>query len=431
MFVLRNHIVKVLLSAFLATCLSVELASAEELPRAMPPEVGLSPEKLDRVKALAQAAVDKNQTAGVVVLVARKGQIAFLETFGKLSLDSSKPMPPDAIFRIYSMTKPVTTVAALMLYEDGKLKLDDPVSKYLPAFSNQHVYAGDGKDPVPANPEMTIRDLMRHTSGLGYGLPQGSAVDRLYIANGVDAPGNSLADMVARLGKLPLHSQPGTRFEYSLSTDVLGRIVEVVSGKSLDEFMEERIFRPLDMKDTGFFVPADKLNRLTASYVRGRKGTLKVSDSPTTSRYRKRPKFLSGGGGLLSTARDYSRFCQMLLNGGQLQGVQLLRPETVGLMTTNQLPRAAMPISLGGFKIPGLGFGLGVSVKLESPAAKPNTVGEYGWSGAASTFFWIAPRPALIAIILQQVEPLDLSLQLAINPAVYAAIEESNTHASP
>jgi len=407
--------VRALLSAFVATCISVAVACAEELPRAAPATVGLSPEKLDRVKAIVQAAVEKKQTAGVVVLVARRGKVVFLETFG--SLTQGKPMQPDAIFRIYSMTKPITSVAALMLCEDGKFKLDDPVAQYLPAFGEQRVDAGEGKDPVPANPEMTIRDLMRHTSGLTYG---------------VEVAGNTLADMVASLGKRPLHSQPGTHFEYSVSTDVLGCIVEVVSGKPLDEFMQERIFRPLDMKDSDFFVPADKMDRFTACYGRGSNGTLRVTDwGGITSRYRKRPRVLSGGGGLVSTARDYSRFCQMLLNGGELEGTRLLRPQTIQLMTTNQLPSAAMPMSLGGLKVPGLGFGLGVSVKLDSPSAKPNTVGEYGWSGAASTSFWVAPRPALFVIVLQQLQPMDISLPRALNPAVYTAIEESNNHSSP
>src|SRR5262249_44193080 len=187
--------------------------------------------------------------------------------------------------------------------------------------------------------------------GLTYGMPNGSAVDKLYIANRIESPTNTSEEFVAKLGKLPLHTQPGTHFEYSFSTDVLGRIVEVVSGKPLDEFMQERIFRPLDMKDTGFFVPADKMDRFTACYGPGRNGTLRIIDwGGVTSRYRKPPRFLSGGGGLVSTARDYSRFCQMLLNGGELEATRLLRPETVQVMTANQLPSAAMPMSLGGSK---------------------------------------------------------------------------------
>jgi CubicO group peptidase (beta-lactamase class C family) len=210
---------------------------------------------------------------------------------------------------------------------------------------------------------MTIRDLMRHTSGLTYGMPNGSPVDKLYIANRIESPGDTLQDKVVKLGKLPLQYQPGTRFHYSVSTDVLGRVVEVVSGKPLDDFLRERVFTPLDMRDTGFVVPDDKLARFAASY-RVEKCVLKAIDAPATSRYRTARKYLSGGGGLVSTGRDYSRFCQTLLNGGELHGARLLRPETVRQMTTNQLPDEALPMTLGGFPQPGLGFGLGVSVRM-------------------------------------------------------------------
>ena len=396
---------------------------AEELPRATPKEVGLSADKLDRIKTVVQAAVDKSQTAGAVVLVARHGKVAYLESFGKMDVEAGRAMTPDAIFRIYSMTKPITTAAALILHEEGKIKLDDPVSQYLPEFKGLRVHAGTGDESVEAKREMTIRDLMRHTSGLTYGMPNGSPVEKLYIANKVENPGNNLADMVAKLGKLPLQYQPGTRFHYSISSDVLGRVIEVASGKPLDEFFRDRIFRPLDMRDTGFVVPDDELNRFTASY-RPEKGTLKLVDAPATSRYHTRRKFLSGGGGLVSTARDYARFCQMLLSGGELQGTRLLRRETVQEMTTNQLPPEALPMKLGGFPQPGLGYGLGVSVRLGPKGAKDRAAGEYGWTGAASTYFWVAPKTELIVIVLQQVEPFSLGLQLALKPAIYAAVEE-------
>jgi CubicO group peptidase (beta-lactamase class C family) len=400
-------------------------ARAEELPRATPKEVGLSADRLDRIKSVVQAAVDKNQTAGVVVLVARRGKVVYLESFGKMDVEAGKAMQPDTIFRIHSMTKPITTAAALVLSEEGKLRLDDSVSKYLPEFKGLRVYAGKWDETVEAKSEMKIRDLMRHTSGLTYGMPNGSPVDKLYIASKIDAPGESLAGMVDKLGKLPLQYQPGTRFHYSVSTDVLGRLIEVVSGKPLDEFLRDRILRPLDMRDTGFVVPAEKLDRFAASHLAGEKRTLKVIDAPSTSRYRARPKFLSGGGGLVSSARDYARFCQMLLNGGDLQGTRLLRPETVREMTTNQLPAEALPMTLGGFPLPNLGFGLGVSVRLDTKTPKPDpAAGEFGWSGAASTYFWVAPKPELIVIVLQQVEPFNFGLQMALKPVIYAAIEE-------
>jgi CubicO group peptidase (beta-lactamase class C family) len=404
-------------------CLSVGAANAAELPVATPQEAGLSADKLDRAKAVVQAAVDKNQTAGVVVLVARRGKVAYLESFGKLDLEAGKAMPPDAIFRIHSLTKPITTAAALTLYEAGQLGLDDPVSKYLPAFKGLRVYAGPAGETTDAKREMTIRDLMRHTSGLVYGMPNGSPVDKLYIAHGIESPGDSLRDMVVKLGRLPLQSQPGTRFHYSVSTDVLGRVIEVVAGKRLDVFLRERVFTPLDMRDTGFRVPDDKLARFAASY-RVDQGALKVIDAPVMSRYRTARKYLSGGGGLVSTARDYARFCQMLLNGGELHGTRLLRPETVRQMTTNQLPDQALPMTLGGFPQPGLGFGLGVSVRMIANGPKDSAAGEIGWSGAASTYFWAAPKSELVVIVLQQVDPFNFMLQLVLKPAIYAAITD-------
>jgi CubicO group peptidase (beta-lactamase class C family) len=421
----KENTVRAILYVVLFGCLSLGRACAEELPRAAPKDVGLSADKLDKVKAAVQAAVDKNRTAGVVVLVARRGKVAYLESFGKRDVEADKVMPTDALFRIHSMTKPITTVAALILYEEGKVKLDDPVSKYLPEFKGLRVHAGKGEETVEARREMTVRDLMRHTSGLTYGMPNGSPVDKLYIANKIEDPRDSLADMVAKLGKLPLQYQPGTRFHYSVSTDVLGRVVEVISEKPLDEFLQDRVFKPLDMTDTGFVVPDGKLDRFAASYRPGEKGALKLLDAPATSRYRTPRKYLSGGGGLVSTARDYARFCQMLLNGGHLHGTRLLRAETVREMTSNQLPAEALPMTLGGFPQPGLGFGLGVSVRLEAKAPKPDPgAGEYGWSGAASTYFWVAPKSELVVIVLQQVEPFDFGLQLALKPAIYAALEE-------
>jgi CubicO group peptidase (beta-lactamase class C family) len=405
--------------------LSLAAVRAEELPRARPEAVGLSADKLGRIKSVVQSAIDKKQTAGVVVLVARRGKVAYLESFGKMDVAADTAMPADVIVRIYSMTKPVTTVAALMLYEEGKLGLDDPVAKHLPEFKHVRVYAGGPGKTVPAKREMTVRDLMRHTSGLTYGAFGNTPVDKLYVANKVGAPVGSLADLVSKLAKLPLQDHPGTRFRYSFSTDVLARIVEVVSGKPFDEFLRDRIFRPLDMHDTGFLVPAEKLGRFATAYRRGGKGGLEVADAPATSRFRSRPKLLSGGGGLVSTARDYARFCQMLLNGGQLQGKRLLREKTVRQMTTNQLPAGTPTMTVGSLRLPGLGFGLGVSVRLDAKTPKPDpAAGEYGWSGYASTYFWIAPKQELFAVVLQQLVPFNPELQVALKPVVYAAIKE-------
>jgi CubicO group peptidase (beta-lactamase class C family) len=271
---------------------------------------------------------------------------------------------------------------------------------------------------------MTVRDLMRHTAGLTYGMGS-TAVDSMYISNNVEDSNATSTEMVTKLANLPLQDQPGTRFNYSIATDVLGRVIEVVSGKPLDVFLRERVLGPLDMRDTGFVVPANKLDRFTAAYESDGRGGLKVTDSAGKSWYRSPRKFLSGGGGLVSTARDYLRFCQMLLNGGELDGKRLLRKETVGEMTTNQIPPEGLPISLGGIPLPGHGIGLGLLVRMDAAATKPAIgAGEYSWSGAASTFFWVAPKSELIVIVLQQVEPLQIGLLMGIKPIVYGAVVE-------
>ena len=417
-----NRVHWVVVSAFLGIALH---ARADELPRVSPNDVNLSAEKLKQVGAAVQAAVDEKRTAGAVVLVVRRGKIAYLESFGKMSVDDEKPMSSDAIFRIYSMSKPITSVAALILYDDGKLKLDDPVSKFLPELAGLPVSAATGDETVKADREMTVRDLLRHTAGFTYGFA-GTPLDRKYLETNVLDSKTTLAGMIEKLGKLPLQFQPGTRFNYSVSTDVLGRVVEVASDKPLDEFFHERIFQPLDMRDTGFFVPADKLPRFTAGHRSTEKGVLTVSDPPATSSYRTKPKMLSGGGGLVSTVRDYARFCQMLLSGGELNGVRLLRAQTVREMTRNQLPPEALPMAVMGAPLPGTGFGLGVSVLLDSANAEPAgpSAGEYGWSGALSTNFWIAPKSEVFTIVMQQLEPFSFELPLALKPVIYAAIEE-------
>jgi CubicO group peptidase (beta-lactamase class C family) len=419
---------KPVLTASLLVTLTLALAlegRAGELPLAKPAEVGLSSQKLEAVKKVVQEAVDKNQTAGVLVLVARHGKVVMLESFGNMDIEAKKAMRPDAIFRIYSMTKPVTSAAAMVLYDEGRFKLDDPVAQYLPELKDLRVHAGKGDETVEVKRAVTIRDLLRHTSGLTYGFISSTPVDMLYRSNKIGDASETLAEFAGKLGKLPLLYQPGTRFNYSYSTDVLARLVEVASGKSFDEFLQERIFKPLDMKDTGFFVPDDKIDRFAATYGPGENGQLKVTDGPATSPYRKQRKFLSGGGGLVSTARDYLRFSQMLLNGGELDGKRLLRKETVQEMTKNQLPAEALPITLANFPMPGVGFGLGFSVRLDTNSEKPAPyAGEYGWSGAASTHFWICPRQDFIVIVMQQYMPFSLRMELALKPLIYAAIEE-------
>lgn len=406
----------------------VPAAWGQEMPLAAPEEVGLSSQKLARITPALQALVDEHKIAGTITLVARRGKVVYFETAGMRDIDAHKPMQKDTICRIYSMTKPVASTAVMMLYDEGKLVLDDPASKYLPEFKGLKVFVkstADGQELAEPNREMTVRDLLRHTSGLTYGLFGVTPVDQMYNKAGVLKPTQTLQEMTSKLGEIPLLYQPGTRWNYSLSVDVLGRIVEVVSGKPLDEFIDERICRPLDMHDTGFFVPQEKLDRLAASYGPKAGGGLAVIDAPATSSYRSRPAFISGGGGLVSTARDYARFCQMFVNGGELYGKRLLKQETVELMTRNHLPESAIPIAFGPIKLNGVGFGLGFSVRVQNTLFVPaRALGEYGWSGAASTHFWIAPHDELLVIALQQYMPFSPVLEMTVKPLVYDAVTD-------
>jgi len=391
-------------------------AHAKEIPITSAEDVGMSSEKLSQVKPAVQALVENEKIAGASVIVARKGKIALFETFGMMDREANKPMEPDTIFRFYSMTKPVTSVAAMMLYEEGKLKLDDPVSKYIPDFKSLKVYAESGKHAEQER-EMSVRDLFRHTSGLTYGFFGNTPVDKMYRAGSVFDWDSSLKDMIDKLSEIPLLYQPSTKWHYSVSTDVLGYLVQKISCQSLDKFFKTRIFKPLKMKDTAFHVPAKNTERFAACYGPNLTGGLRVVDDPNKSRYLKKPSLFSGGGGLVSTARDYMRFCQMLLNKGQLDGKQLLRPETVEMMTTNQLPDSVRRGKDGG-------FGLGFSVSLKDSIFPK---GEYGWGGAASTHFWISPKHDLIVIALSQYMPFSGRLENTVKPIVYDSILSSKS----
>jgi CubicO group peptidase (beta-lactamase class C family) len=395
-----------------------------ELPVAQPEAVGMSSAKLARIGPAVQALITNNLVAGAVVMIARHGKIVYFEATGQSDVATGQPMERDEIMRFYSMSKPVTSVAVMMLVEAGKINLDDPIARYLPEFKGAQVFlrtTHGGLVTEPARREPTVRDLLRHTGGLTYGFMGDTPVDRAYNAAGVLALNNTLADLTRKVAQLPLLYQPGTRFNYSVSADVLARLVEVVSGQAFDEFLAGHIFKPLDMYDTGFWVPPDKQARFAA--VHGPEGNkLKVTHFPVTTGYRQRPTFLSGGGGLVSTARDYMRFCQMLVAGGELDGRRLLRRETVRMMTTNQLPSQAFPIEFGGFSIPGIGFGLGFSVQVEPTPFSAAHIGEYGWTGLASTSFWISPQDDLVVIVLQQLMPYSVLLDQTVKPLVYAAI---------
>lgn len=362
-----------------------------------------------------QSYVDQNKLAGLIAMVARCGKVVYFERFGMMDLEAAKPMQFDTIFRIYSMTKPITSVALMMLYEEGLFQLNDPVSKFIPEFANVKVFAGaaeegaDSKHPFELTElerEITILDLLTHTAGLTYDFLEDSPVDAIYLEADLHRPDRTLEEVIHKIVKLPLVHQPGTAWRYSMATDVLGYLIEVISGMSLDVFLEQKILKPLGMEDTGFYVPEAKLGRLAATYSPTENGGIELLDAPATSHYSKPPRFLSGGIGLVSTASDYMRFAQMLLNGGELDGVRLLGRKTIELMTINHLPDELIPIQLGPHTLHGCGFGLGFRVLVDvAQAGRLASEGEFGWGGAASTSFFVDPKEELIGLLLTQLMP--------------------------
>jgi CubicO group peptidase (beta-lactamase class C family) len=402
-------------------------AWADNLSYATPESVGMSSERLDRIAPVLNRYVDEGQLAGVVSMIARKGEIVHFEEYGVLDKENGRAIQKDSIFRIYSMTKPITTLAVMMLYEEGKLQLTDPVERYLPEFSNARVAGPGGALVAPLRP-MTIQMLMTHTSGLTYGVFGDTLVDRQYRdASVMTSPDNST--FVDRLGAIPLQYQPGTRFHYGVSTDVLGALVEAVSGQTLGEFFEERIFTPLQMTDTFFQVPVEKLERFGTNHTfDAATGLLEVSDSVAGSNFVNRRTFESGGGGLLSTTEDYMRFSQMLLNGGELDGARIIGRKTLDYMTQNHLGGifgAAGQHSAD--ELPGMargtGFGLGFAV-IEDPTALGgnSSEGEYYWGGAAGTIFWVDPVEELIGIVMIQHMNVQVPLRATFKALTYGAI---------
>lgn len=393
-------------SSLLATVFAMN-AVAAEVPS--PAAAGFSEARLQRLTEKFEGDVKAGTIPGAVVLVVRNGKLAYFRHFGDRDKLANAPMQPDSIFRIASMTKPVTSVAALMLMEEGKLQLGDPVSKYLPQLKQMQVGVErvEGTERTltlePARREMTIQDLMRHTSGFTYGIFGDSLVQRANRAANTMDDQQTNAELIDKLAKLPLAYQPGTTFEYGMSTDVLGRVVEVVSGMDLNRFVVERIAKPLGMKDTAFLLDPHQVARLAEPF---RNPTAPVIGYNPA----KPPKWFSGGGGLVSTAQDYARFSQMLLNGGELDGVRLLSRKSVELMTHNHLPPNA---AYGGFvqelgltaPLPqlGQGYGLGVGVRMEEGRGTvPGSIGDYFWGGATGPYFWIDPKEQLIAIMMLQ-----------------------------
>jgi CubicO group peptidase (beta-lactamase class C family) len=418
----------VILSVF---CLPTAALAEDALSAADPASIGFSPERLARIDAWYQAQIDAGALPGAVVAVARNGKLAYMRAIGHQDRDGKIPMRPDGIFWIASMTKPVTSVAAMTLVEEGKLDLDAPVARYLPALEGMQV-ASEVVDPVtgettnfalaqlvPQKHPMTVRDLLRHTSGLVYP-PQfaSTGIHRLYGAKAVFTRNTTLAEFVASLGKLPLAHQPGEVWEYSWGVDVLARVVEVASGQPFDQFLKGRIFGPLHMIDTGFYVPEAKLARLVGPPPGGRDALWDVT---------KPPRLFSGGGGLVSTAADYLRFCQMLLNGGEFDGARILAPETVQLMTTNSLPAdIRFALKMIGPQT-GASWGLGFAIRTNPDFSfVPGAVGSFTWGGLWGTYFWIDPVEKLIAVQMIQVAPADNTGQFsrALRFLTYAALRD-------
>ena len=387
----------------------------DTLPLVTPEQVGLSAQRLDRVRKWMNGWVDSGKLAGMVACVMRRGELAFAEVVGKSDLARNKPMRADTIFRIYSMTKPLTSVAIMMLYEEGRFQLDDPISKFIPAFANPRVMTGGSRGKIetaPAEREINFRDLLTHTSGLTYGFMESTPVDAAYRAkDGVDfqTADTSLKQVVEKLATIPLIAQPGKAWNYSVATDVLGYLVEVISGQPFEKYLKEKVIDPLRMIDTDFHVPKEKHDRFAANYSAGPGGKLDLIDDPAKSRYLAPRKVNSGGGGLVSTAADYLRFCQFMLNKGELDGVRLLGRKTVELMTMNHLNGDMADMGTPRFSestYTGIGFGLGFSVMIDPAKAYiAGTPGEFAWGGAASTAFWIDPAEDMAVVLLTQLMP--------------------------
>ena len=392
-------------ATLLGWILTASLAFAQGLPTASPEAVGLSSARLARVTDLVKGEIAKGRYPGAVALVARRGKVAYFEALGQRDPQSGAPMTKDAIFRLYSMTKPFASVAAMMLVEDGKILLSDPVSKYLPKLKNLQVSV-PRVDPqtgrvsyalVPTEREMTIQDLMRHTSGLVYGVfTSHAAVKEAYAKEGVDWSGVTPDEQIERLARVPLAHQPGSAWEYSLSTDVLGRVVEAVSGATLGQFLQERLFAPLKMTDTAFLVPNGKAARLAQPFAKDPVSgdAVKLLDVTVAQ------KNDAGGAGSAGTVADYARFSQMLLNGGQLDRVRILGRATVAQMSSDHLGdiRVASPILPRGY-----GFGLGFAVRKETGVNwVTGSAGEYRWGGAAGTAFWVDPKEQMVVVWMTQ-----------------------------
>jgi CubicO group peptidase (beta-lactamase class C family) len=429
----------ILAGVVLALCVSPTPAQQTAKPTAdlavtSPEAVGFSTQRLERLHTLMQQTVDKKQVAGIVTILARHGKVIDYRAYGQRDMASGAPMTKDVIFRDYSMTKPVTGVAMMILYEQGKWLPSDPIAKFIPEFAHLKVYKGvdsDGKS-ILVDPDHapTMRELMSHTAGFTYGFFGNTPVDQMYRdAHLFDS--KNLQEFIEKLAKLPLLYQPGKGWTYSMSMDVEGYIVEKLSGQKLPDFMRENIFNPLGMKDAGFYVPADKRNRFSAVYTTGPNGELVAAASSSSGRatdYATEPAMPSGGGGMVSTAADYYRFAQMLLNNGQLDGKRILAPATVKLMTSNHLPAELLTGQFGiGQQVmrPGLGYGYNCAVVFDPPEANlPEGKGTFYWDGAAGTWFWVDPTNdvVFVGMIQRMLSPASPPLEFESRTVVYGAL---------
>ena len=411
----KNIINKLLVASFFISSFAI----AQNIPTAKPEDVGMSTARLKNVKASLQAEVDKGNIPGAVVMINRKGKLVYSEVVGYQDKSANKPMSKDSIFRIYSMTKPLASVAAMILVEEGKMQLADPISKFMPEFANMQVSVGtrDGSGNmeyslVPAAKPITVQDLLRHTSGIGYpeitsnpNIKKAYTDAGLYVAGGTDYDQRRVTpqEMIAGIAKAPLSTQPGTNWEYGMSVDLLGRVVEIVSGKRLGDFLQERLFNPLQMKDTAFSVPMDKRARIAEPFATDpfTKTPIKLLDVTI------KPNNDSGGAGAAGTAGDYLNFASMMLNGGELNGQRILSPMTVNLMASDMLGnRSTVPLTPGQLLmgVDGYTFGLGFMVRQgQGLASVDGSPGEYMWAGAAGTFFWIDPKEQLAVVVMSQV----------------------------
>jgi CubicO group peptidase (beta-lactamase class C family) len=399
-----------LLKSALLCLLTLAVACGPRQTLVTPEDVGLSSDTIELATLKIQELVDSGKYAGITTLVMKDGEVVHQKQFGFADIENQVPIDENTIFRIFSMSKPVTAAALMILYDEGKFKLDDKVAQYIPEFEGAMVYTPNEEGGFILEPQMdelSIRHLLTHTSGIPYGWDPNSYVDSLYNAHGVGGwDSTTIGEKMRMLATLPLKSQPGTKWEYGLSIDVAGYLVEVLSGKPLDEFMKTRIFDPLGMDDTGFYVPEEKIERFSGVYNRDRQGGLKANTFGADV-YLRPDKVFSGGGGLVSTMDDYLSFCRMLLNGGEFNGKRILEESTVGLIMSDQLPEGASYEENSG-------YGLAGAVNLETEV--------YSWAGAASTNFWIDPANDMIIITYAQLMPSDHSYAYMFKDLVERAI---------